>query len=462
MSQRRELTIIGGGLVGLAAAIELGQQGYQSRVLERGPNPLEHVRARGRSVHLVLSARGKQCLHQLGILESVLALGLPLVGRQFHGHDGAVQLSNYARDGAAIHCIERGALHRALVDCALAAGRGIDIQWDSQVEHVDPDTGAVSGQDGSGAAFHLQSERILITDGAFSRLRSQLAAADKSLTLSHDWLDLGYKEVGISKAAALSLGLQADRFQVWTQNSCFFGAFPNRDGSFTGSLFLSRTGFPSFDSLGSESDFLHFTRTHFPSLSPVAEELWPQVRDNPVSGLCRVKCNPWTWSGRVLMLGDAAHAVVPFLGQGMNSGLEDVQLFSQVLADSNHRWPEAIQTFDRTRRPDADAVDQLSLDNYAHINHRPDPLDPLREQISDRLYQLAPWWFQPVYEAVAFNTQPYSAVLRLERLREQVVEGLLGHPLFKAGWPDDTAQADTEILAVINHPEFRAGVIRAH
>ena len=130
------------------------------------------------------------------------------------------------------------------------------------------------------------------------------------------------------------------------------------------------------------------------------------------------------------MLGVTAHAVVPFLGQGMNSGLEDVQLFSQVRRTATIAGRRRFRP-DRTRRPDADAVDQLSLDNYAHINRRPDPLDPLREQFSS-LYQLAPWWFQPVYEAVAFNTQPYSAVLQLERLREQVVEGLLGHPLFKA------------------------------
>lgn len=449
MTSRGEVTILGAGLVGPVTAMLLARRGYRVTLFDRRSDPAIAEPERGRSVHLVLSERGWRTLRALGIDDRVRRIGMPLTGRHIHLWRGDRLEQPYARDGQTIFSVDRTRLHTELV-AAAREEPGVSLRWDLRCRWVDFEgsrIGFTRERAGEGAgegteALWVPFERLLAADGAFSVLRSALQ--EGRFDHQQFWLELGYKELRFPSVAEGGVDLSARHFQVWPRSRLFLTAFPNQDGSFTGSLFLPWHGSPSFESVCSEGEFAALLRSFFPDLLPLGHVLWPQYRDNPASGLMTVRCSPWSRGGRVLLLGDAAHAVVPFFGQGMNCGFEDARILEETLAAHGDDWDRALPAFEASRRPNVNALSEMSVRHYEHLNHVPDPLDPLRERIAGALDRLAPWRFRPLYELVAFTSVPYATAFRLDQLRARLVEEIVRDPAFSGPWPED---ADARLLA---------------
>lgn len=458
MSACGEVTILGAGLVGPVTAMLLAKRGYRGTLFDRRPDPAHAPPERGRSVHLVLSERGWRTLRLLGLEERIRRIGMPLTGRHIHLWRGDRLEQPYARDGQTIFSVDRSRLHAELV-AAAGERAGITLRWGMRCRWVDLEGSRVgftheeTHREPSDAApatttndtLWVPYERLLAADGAFSVLRSALQ--EGRFDHQQFWLELGYKELRFPAVADGGIDLSARHFQVWPRSRHFLTAFPNQDGSFTGSLFLPWQGSPSFESVRTEAEFGTLVRSFFPDLQPLELVLWPQYRDNPASGLVTVRCSPWSRGGRVLLLGDAAHAVVPFFGQGMNCGFEDARVFDEILDAHADDWDRALPAFEASRRPNVHALSEMSVRHYEHLNHVPDPLDPLRERVAASLDRLAPWRFRPLYELVAFTSIPYATAYRLDQLRERLVEEIIGDPAFAGAWPSD---ADARILARVH------------
>jgi kynurenine 3-monooxygenase len=465
VSARGEVSVLGAGLVGPVTAMLLARRGYRVTLFDRRADPATAPPERGRSVHLVLSERGWRTLRMLGLEARVRRIGMPLTGRHIHLWRGDRLEQPYARDGQTIFSVDRARLHAELV-AAAAEVPGVTLRWGLRCRWVDlegqrlgftPERGrGAEAPDGPRGvrdapderdAVWVPYERLLAADGAFSVLRAALQ--EGRFDHQQFWLELGYKEIRFPSVAEGGVALSARHFQVWPRSRLFLTAFPNQDGSFTGSLFLPWHGSPSFESVTTEAEFGALLRSFFPDLLPLERVLWPQYRDNPASGLVTVRCSPWSRGGRVLLLGDAAHAVVPFFGQGMNCGFEDARVLDEALDAHDDDWERALPAFEASRRPNVHALSEMSVRHYEHLNHVPDPLDPLRERVGAALDRLAPWRFRPLYELVAFTSVPYATAYRLDQLRARTIEDVVRDPAFAGGWPDD---AEARLVARLRSP----------
>jgi kynurenine 3-monooxygenase len=454
LSARGEVTVLGAGLVGPVTAMLLARRGYRVTLFDRRGDPATTSAEHGRSVHLVLSERGWRTLRLLGLEERIRRIGMPLTGRHIHLWRGDRLEQPYARDGQTIFSVDRARLHAELV-AAASEEPGVSLRWNSRCRWVDFEGSRIGfTRERAGAPESVAGEevwepfeRLLAADGAFSVLRSALQ--EGRFDHQQFWLELGYKELRFPSVADGGVDLSSQHFQVWPRNRLFLTAFPNQDGSFTGSLFLPWQGAPSFESVQSEGEFQALLRGFFPDLLPLERALWPQYRDNPASGLMTVRCSPWSRGGRVVLLGDAAHAVVPFFGQGMNCGFEDARILHESLDAHGDDWDLALPAFEASRRPNVHALSEMSVRHYEHLNHVPDPLDPLRERVAAALDRIAPWRFRPLYELVAFTSIPYATAFRLEQLRARLVEEIVRDPAFAQGWPDD---AEARLTARVHGP----------
>ena len=466
--------IVGAGLVGSVTAIGMARLGYQVKLFDRRSDPAKILPDQGRSVNVVLSARGWKVLEQLQLAAVVRENCTPLVGRTIHPWRGAVREQSYSSHGDQIWCVERPRLHQILAQ-AVAQESGIDSYWHHRLVSVDleqqflylsrspGDTEAsienlsienlstenlntenLSTENLSTKPVQVRYQHLLGTDGAFSVARSQLL--HHTFDFQQKYLDVAYRELRLPSRTEGGPELALDRFHVWPRGRLFLGAFPNQDGSFTGSLFLPREGFPSFSTISTERDFAGFLRNFFPDLEKWLPQLTEQYIANPSSPMVTMRCHPWTLDDQLALLGDAAHAVVPFLGQGMNCGFEDSQELCEQLVRHDHDWQRALPAYEEQRRPNSDALSQLSLDHYDHLNHVPHPLDATRERLGALLDELAPHRFRPLYELVAFTHIPYAAARRLHQFRQDTIENLLDNPAFQQGWPDDARERVLDLL----------------
>jgi kynurenine 3-monooxygenase len=440
MTGRGEVHVVGSGLVGPVTAILLARRGYRVRLYDRRPDPRHHAAERGRSVSLVLSARGWRALAEVGLEEEVRALCMPLRGRSIHAWRGGVAYQPYGRRGEEISCVERPLLHRLLSIKAMEEP-GVDAAWEHRCAAMELDEGRLGfqlpGRDRSDLKW-VSFERALGSDGAFSHLRGEFL--HETFDFQQRWLHLAYKELRLPPASEGGPALDATTFHVWPRGRFFLGAFPNRDGSFAASLFLPRTGHPSFETVQGEGDFRALVQTFFPALMPWLPALWGQFRDHPVAPLVTMRCQPWAWKGRFSLLGDAAHAVVPFLGQGMNCGLEDARVLARCLDEHGHDWARALPRFEAERRPNADALAALSLAHYEHLSQDPHPMDELRHRVEQLLEQLEPYRFRPLYELVAFTDAPYATIERLEAQKRALVDQLLQDPRLRGPWTENVRE----------------------
>jgi len=368
-NKQTNILITGAGLCGSLLGLRLAQRGYTVDVLEKRPDMRDRIIDAGRSINLALSDRGLAALEMVGLGDKVRELCIPMYGRVIHPKGGKTMTSNYSgRDTDYINSISREDLNKLLLDKADEYEK-VQIAFNKEVVAVDVKNGTIDYKAVEGEEIKNWNPDILLgTDGAGSRVRAAMARQrDFYFSYATVWLPHGYKELNMPPAADGGWRLEKNALHIWPRGGFMLIALPNRDGSFTMTLFMQfKESERSFEKIQTNEQITAFFKEEFPDVISEIPDLVAQYQANPTPPLGTVRCSPWTASGKVLMMGDASHAIVPFYGQGMNAGFEDVLVFDKIL-DETQDWDAALKRFSVERKPDTDAIADLALDNFVEM-----------------------------------------------------------------------------------------------
>ena len=420
-----KVTIVGAGPVGTLLAIMLARAGGEVRLIERRADPRLRPAESGRSINLALAARGLAALASAGVLARLRPEMVEMRGRQLHDLDGKGALLLYGqRPGEVLQAISRARLNAALIEAA-AEFPSIQMSFGRRCLDADPHSGSLRWQDEDTGTTGVETGEIVIAaDGAGSAMRQALATRgvlqSREELLAHD-----YKEFLIPAAAGGKWALAPHALHIWPRGDFMLIALPNPDGSFTATLFLAARGDPGFAALATPEAAHAFFAAQFPDALALLPDFGAQFARHPQGKLGTLYCWPWQ-AGRVLLIGDAAHAIVPFHGQGLNCGFEDCALLAGLLQEAADRG-SALAQFERLRRPDTDAIATMAIENYLEM--RATVLAPdftARRQLALDLERRFPERFIPRYAMVMFHAGiPYAEALRRGALQEAVLDALL-------------------------------------
>ncbi len=421
------VNIVGAGLAGALLALLMARRGLAVALYERRPDPRQVRPERGRSINLALAARGLRALELAAVLDSVQPLLIPMRGRMVHERGGAAALQPYGqREHEVVWSVGRADLNRVLIEAA-ARHAGVSVHFSQQCLGADLLAGQLSFRDGgSGGEYQVALAPTIATDGAGSAVRASLARAGV-LQVREEWLDHDYKELTIPAAAAGALERHA--LHIWPRGGFMLIALPNTDGSFTATLFLARTGPASFAALDTPEAVRQFFAREFADALPLLPDLTEQFTANPQGQLGTVHTAPWQLGGEVLLLGDAAHAIVPFHGQGMNAAFEDCAQLDALLAAPGSppgNWATLFSRFEQLRRENTEAIARMALENYLEM--RDTVLDAgfvRRKALAMALERRFPHRFIPRYSMVMFHPEiSYAEAQRRGAVQEQLLQEL--------------------------------------
>jgi kynurenine 3-monooxygenase len=462
------VVVIGGGPVGALLALALARRGVRVQVYERRVDLRRHAISAGRSINLAVSVRGLAALQEVGLEDSVLAQTVRMVGRMVHPLGGTVNLQRYGRsDAESIHSMSRGGLNAQLLTAAEQTGL-VEVHFQHRLLHWDPQTSiARFRNEATGHPVEVQALHLFGTDGSASALRQGMVQG--GTTTEHlDLLDAGYKELTIppltGKACAQGFGpdgrfaLEPEALHIWPRGRFMLIALANPDGSFTATLFLSWQGHgaePGFDRLDSPADVAALFATWFPDVLPLIPDLAGEFLAAPTGQMVTVRTARWdrpTAQGGALLLGDAAHAIVPFFGQGMNCGFEDVSVLMAALDKGPTDFASWIADFARHRRADADAIADLALENFVEMRDKvADPQFLLQRGVEGKLIERLGRAYWTRYQLVSFSRIPYRKAKEIGVLQAKVLQGLTAGHTALADIDLDLAeqQARAEILPAL-------------
>jgi kynurenine 3-monooxygenase len=405
------VNVIGAGLAGSLLAILLARRGFKVSVYERRADPRLASTDSGRSINLALAARGIRGLKLADVLDPVMKLAIPMRGRMVHEHDGATNLQMYGvRPEEVIYSVSRGALNRTLIECA-AAYPNVQFRFRQLCMGFGFGKEVLEFRDEtSGHIYAAVAQPSIATDGAGSAVRDALLAREIA-TVREDPLDHDYKELTIPAVDGKPV-MDVNALHIWPRGGFMLIALPNPDASFTATLFLARTGENSFEQLRSTADVDGFFQREFPSARALMPDLTKEFFEHPQGSLGTVYTRGWHLEGKVLLLGDAAHAIVPFHGQGMNCAFEDCAELMRMM-EEHHGWAGLFEAFEHERRPNTDAIAQMALENYLEM--RAAVLDPeylARKKQDEERAKVNPDFISR-YAKVMFHPEiPYGDIAR--------------------------------------------------
>lgn len=376
MQRKEKILIVGAGLCGTVMAVRLSQLGYQVDVLERRADMRRRDVDAGRSINLALSARGLSGLDMIGLRSEILDDIIPMYGRRIHDHQGSTTLYKYSgRPDEYINSVSRSGLNIELLNYADKVGN-IDIQYETKVTAIDLDQTVVNYTDHQGIDHAKQYDVIIGADGAGSAVRRSMQKISNRIRFdfSQRYLDTGYKELEIPPGPSGTWQIDKHALHIWPREGHMMIALPNTDGSFTLTLFIRFEGPDSMETLDSDAKVLAFFEKEYGDAVPFMPTLLQDWHDNPTSSLGMIKCYPWVVNKTVL-LGDSAHAIVPFYGQGMNCALEDCVVMDRLIHKYDHSWPQILAAYQSIRKSHADAIADLAIDNFYEM--RDDTADPV-------------------------------------------------------------------------------------
>jgi kynurenine 3-monooxygenase len=415
-------TIVGSGLAGALLACYLGRAGHRVDLYEKRPDPRAGEPERGRSINLALSVRGLHALRQVGLADEVLASSVLMRGRMIHHRDASLAFQPYGKDDhEALHSVSRGGLNRLLVEAA-ARYPCVRLSFNHKCVALDPNTGELEfAVPDRVEPVRVRADLVVGADGAYSAVRSALQRQDR-FDYRQEYLGHGYKELSIPAGVGGKFLLEPHALHIWPRGEFMMIALPKADGSFTGTLFWPFEGPNSFAALRDEADVLAFFRGQFPDAVGLIPDLAGQFLDNPTGSLVTIRCRPWHLGGRVVLLGDACHAVVPFLGQGMNAAFEDCTVLGECLGRHRGDPESAFREYETLRRVHLDTLADLCVDNFLEMRDRVGSrLFVLRKRLAVSLHWLLPRWYLPLYTMIEFTRIPYADAARRARLQNRIV-----------------------------------------
>jgi kynurenine 3-monooxygenase len=420
-AEAKSLTIIGGGLAGALLATLLAQRGWSVDVYEKRGDPRVHGYTGGRSINLALAERGRHALRQARVEDAVMAKAVMMRGRFVHPLHGEPGLQRYGRDDSeVIWSVSRGELNIALLDAAQAAGAA--LHFDHGLQRVDFDAGLAHFRQADGIETARPFHTLVGADGAGSTLRAQMAQ-HVALNERTEWLDHGYKELEIPPTESGDFRIEPNALHIWPRGHYMCIALPNDERTFTVTLFMPHAGsYPCFDLVKTADEAQALFEQQFPDTLPLIPDLLRDYEANPVGMLGTVYLDRWHLDGRAVLVGDAAHAMVPFHGQGMNCAFEDCVALAEQLGRTGS-IEQAFAAFEAQRRPDAEAIQQMALENYIEMRDKvDDSAFLLQRRLELALQERHPGRFVPHYAMVSFMRIPYSVALRRSEVQRQILE----------------------------------------
>ena len=430
-----EITLVGAGLAGSLLAIFLARRGYRVTLLERRPDPRKASTAAptsaGRSINLALANRGISALEEVGVMESLRPALIPMAGRMLHDEEGRLRLIPYGnKPHEVIYSVSRAGLNTLLLNAAESTGR-VSIRFGETVcgvDFVDRKVRFLAAGDPERQTQATPYDVLIGTDGSASGVRAAILERTGG-RLDEEPLGHGYKELTIPAADGGGAGgkfrMEKNALHIWPRGEYMLIALPNADGSFTATLFLPNRGEESFQGLTTPEAVYALFERRFDDAIPLMPRLGEDFFGNPTGHLETIRCEPWSFEDHALVLGDAAHAIVPFHGQGMNAAFEDCSAFDQCLRDPDRPWNEVFAEFEKRRRPNTDAIADMALENYIEMRSTVrEPKFQLKKDLSFRLEERHPGRFIPRYSMVMFHTIPYAEAKRRGAIQEEILDEL--------------------------------------
>jgi len=423
--ERDNVTLIGSGLTGPLLAISLAQRGFPVQLYERRPD-MRRVRiSAGRSINLALSTRGIHALREAGLWDEIANIIIPMRGRMMHSVTGELTFMPYGKDETEfINSVSRAELNISLMNAAEKAGVG--IRFNERCTGFDLRNGVVHlRNEDTGAEWVVDSKVVIGTDGATSAVRTEMLKLPR-FNFSQQYLDYGYKELTIPAGTDGRHVFETHALHIWPRGTFMLIALPNIDGTFGCILFLPFEGGDiSFEALDTEAKVLSFFEVQFPDALRLMPNLIENYFENPTGAMVTVKCSPWHVDGKALLLGDAAHAIVPFFGQGMNCAFEDCTYLLELLDRYGSDWPVLFSAFEKARKADTDAIADLAIENFVEMRDRvADPQFLFRKKVELELEKKYPSRFVPKYAMVTFHRTPYSIAAQRGAVQDRMLGDL--------------------------------------
>lgn len=435
------IAVVGGGLSGSLLAVLLAKRGFNVSVYERRPDMRFKQIPAGKSINLALSVRGLRGLEKAGLADDVMQDAIPMYGRCIHFPDGTTSFQPYGKENQAIYSVSRGRLNTRLLELA-GEFPTISMHFDHKCVGVSLEENTLTFETSDGSLVQAHANRIIGTDGAFASTRARLQTTDR-FNYEQSYLPVGYKELCIPPVNGQFM-LDKNCLHIWPRGAFMMIALPNPDGTFTCTLFLAFEGEISFEALKTDGEILQFFETYFPDAIPLMPTLLEDFNSNPIGSLVTVRCFPWVNKGRLALMGDAAHAVVPFFGQGMNCSFEDAVVLDQCLESYLPNWEVAFERYQDLRKPNADAISRLAIQNFTEMAEKVgDQAFLHRKKVEHDLCDLYPEHFQSQYELVTFTTLPYTDAWNRGAINDAILNEIIDSGL------DKTLEDASKILPIL-------------
>ncbi|MCC6182100.1 MAG: FAD-dependent monooxygenase, partial [Bacteroidia bacterium] len=423
--QKKNITIAGAGLVGSLLGIYLAKRGYSVSIYERRSDMRKESLSAGRSINLALSDRGLLALKKVGLEDEIKKISIPMHGRYIHNADGSTAFQPYGKEGQFINSVSRATLNIKLME--LAEQEGVKIYFNHKCANINWNKNEINFDTENGNCITTNFDLLFGADGAYAATRLQHQVHHSKFNYQQYYIDCGYKELTIPPTKEGDFAMEVNALHIWPRKDYMLIGLPNLDKTFTCTLFFPFEGETSFSKLDTKEKVKSFFEKTFPDAIQLMPNYLDDFFQNPTSSLVTVKCYPWIRDDKFTLIGDAAHAVVPFFGQGMNCGFEDCRILDELMEANENNWHNILEAFQQTRKPDADAIADLAIENFIEMRAKTaDPKFLLQKKIEARLHEKYPNQWIPAYSQVTFSPNiRYSDALKRGQIQEKIMQQIM-------------------------------------
>ena len=427
---KRPVTILGAGLVGSLLGIILRKKGHEVTIYERRPDMRSAAISAGKSINLATSFRGWKALEMAGLKDEIMQLAIPMYGRFLHLPDGSTATQPYSKNNEAIYSVSRGELNKKLM--SLAEKNGVKILFEHKADEVNVHENTVKFQLADHTHTTVKADLLFGADGAFSALYESYSHMNR-VSCDQQYLDYAYKELTILPGKNNEWLMEKNALHIWPRGNFMLIALPNTDGTFTCTLFMPFEGPVSFEKIKTEADATAFFDHYFADAKALMPEYLKDFFGNPTASLVTKHISKWHHGNQSALIGDAAHAIVPFYGQGMNAGFEDCTVLWQLMEKFGDDWDAILPEYENRRKPNGNAVASLALLNFVEMRNKvSDPVFLERKKIEKDLGKRYPEQFVSVYEMVSFSHIPYNTAISCIEAQDRLLANIMEHGDFFA------------------------------